>query len=211
MVYDQIAKASTQPNLAPTMHLHFPTKPTYQSTDTRRITVDNGPGRLFVASVLPSAGSAKVVSESMNANTGPGIANYHFSIVASTTVPSYQNFLTVLRAGQSTTAYTAPIVNSVAGTNAYGTEVSGLLTSEAAVAVVAVFADNGSLAAPASLQYQHPARAGSSHYVALLKPNTQYGLTLSTGSGNYSVAISEGTSGTTLIKTDSAGVLRFTE
>ena len=211
IVYDQIAKSSAQPNLVPTMHLHFPTKPTFQSSDNRRITVDNGPGRLFMASVLPSAGTAKVVSETMNVNTGPGVSNYHFSLASSNVAPAYQNFLTVLRAGQSTTAYTAPIVNPVTGTNASGTDVTGLLASEVAVAVVAVFADNGSLAPPASLQYQHPARAGSSHYVALLKPSTQYGLTFTVSGGNYAVAISEGTTGTTLIKTDSAGVLRFTE
>ena len=210
VVYDQVVKSSTQPNVAPTMHLHFPTAPTSQSADSRRITVDNGPGRLHVASVLPAAGTARVVAESVNANTGPGVNNYHFSL-AQGSGPSYQNFLTVLRAGQSTSAYTAPSVSSVSGTNAYGTEVSGLLASEAAVSIVAVFADNGSLSPPASLQYQHPTRAGSSHYVAMLKPNTQYGLSFSNSAGAYTVSISEGSSGTTSVTTDSAGVLKFVE
>jgi hypothetical protein len=211
VVYDQIAKASSQPNLAPTMHLHLPTRPTYQSGDNRRITMDNGSGRLHVASVLPASGTAKVVSESINANTGPGVANYHFSLAQTSPAPSYQNFLTVLRAGQSTSAYTAPVVTSLSGTNAYGTEISGLLAAEASVGIVAVFADNGSLAPPASLQYQHPTRSGTSHYVAMLKPNTTYGLTFSNTSGSYSVSIAEGSSGSTSIRTDSAGVLRFTE
>ena len=211
VVYDQIVKASSQTNMSPTMHLHFPTKPTAQSTDNRRITVDNGPGRLFVASVLPAAGTANVVSETINANTGPGVSSYHFSLAPSSVAPSYVNFLTVLRAGQSTAAYTAPTVTLISGTSAYGSDISGLLASEATSGIVTVFADNGTLAPPTSLQYQHPARPGSTHYVALLKSNTTYGVTYSSASGTYSVSVSVGTSGTLSLKTDSAGVLRFTE
>ena len=211
VVYDQIAKASSQTNLSPTMHLHFPTKPSAQSTDNRRITVDNGAGRLHVASVLPAAGTAQVVSETINATTGPGVSNYHFSLALSSVAPSYVNFLTVLRAGQSTAAYAAPTVTSLSGTKAYGTEILGLLASEASVGIVAVFADDGSLTPPTSLQYQHPARGGSSHYVAMLKPSTLYGLSFSNASGTYTVSIAEGSSGSISIKTDSAGVLRFTE
>lgn len=138
-------------------------------------------------------------------------SNYHFSLAPGSVAPSYVNFLTVLRAGQSTASYAAPTVTSLSGTKAYGTEILGLLASEASEGIVAVFADDGSLTPRTSVQYQHPARAGSSHYVAMLKPSTLYGLSFSNASGTYAVSIAEGSSGTIAIKTDSAGVLRFVE
>jgi Divergent InlB B-repeat domain len=207
IVYDQIKKAADQPQVVPTMHLHFPARPTAVAGSNRQLSIDNGAGRLQVATVFPPSSNATVNFEAANATTGPGIANWHLTVAnAAGAGAMYQNFLTVLRAGQSTAAYVFPTLAAISGSNAYGTLISGLLASESPTPIVAVFADNGLLTVPVTIQYQYPSSAQTQHYVAKLKPNTAYAINPSTAGAVVTVTVTENASGTS---TDDAGVLAF--
>ena len=207
IVYDQIQKASDQPQVVPTMHLHFPTQPTAQAGSNRRLSLDNGAGRLQTVTVFPTSSNSALTFEAKNATTGPGVANWHLA-VSNTVAGSglYQNFLTVMRVGQSTPSYTFPEVAAITGSNAYGTIISSLLATESPTPIVVVFADNGLLTIPVSVQYQYATTAQTQHYVAKLKPNTAYAISPSVAGSITTVTVTENASGTS---TDSTGVLAF--
>jgi hypothetical protein len=204
VVYDQVTKQSGRATMVPTQHFHFPAQPT-QVSGNRQLSMDATSGRLQFATVFPTSSTSTLSNDAPNASVGPGIANYHLT-VAYATQQDYQNFLTVLRT--ATTAYSYPSVAAVTGANAYGTVLSGISASGFSGALVVVFADNGALTVPTTLTYQHASTPGAAHYVALLKPNTSYGVVTSSSGGNFSVTITEG--GVTKT-TDSAGVLTFAE
>ena len=207
IVYDQIQKASDQPQVVPTMHLHFPAKPTAVAGSNRLLSLDNGAGRLQVATVFPASSNSSLNFEAANATTGPGVANWHLAVSNSVAGGGlYQNFLTVMRAGQATASYAFPGVAAISGTNAYGTLISGLLAAESPTPIVVVFADNGLLTVPVTLQYQYTATSQTQNYVAKLKPNTAYAINPFTAGSVITVTVTENASGTS---TDSAGVLAF--
>ena len=207
VVYDQVQKASNQTALVPTMHLHFPTSPTAQGGSNRQLSLDNGTGRLQMVTVLPATSSSVVQAETANGNAGPGVSNWHLSVAYADPSPMYQKFLTVMRAGQSTAAYTFPNVAAISGTNVSGSFISGLLAIESATPIAVVFAEGGApRVIPVTVQYQYPAGSTTQNYVAKLKPNAFYAVTSSSAGGLVSVSVTESTSGT---KTDAAGVLAF--
>ncbi len=207
VVYDQIQKASSQTALVPKMHLHFATSATAQGGSNRQLSIDNGAGRLQMVTVLPASSISIVQAETANGNAGPGVSNWHLSVAYSDPSPMYQKFLTVMRAGQSTSAYSFPNVAAVSGTNASGSYISGLLAAESATPIAVVFAEGGApRVIPASMQYQYPAGAAVQNYVAKLKANAFYSVTSSSAGGSFSVTVTESAGGT---KTDAAGVLTF--
>lgn len=204
VLYDQVMKQPGRAAMVPTQHFHFPAQPT-QVSGNRQLSMDAAEGRLQFATVFPAASTSLLTHDSENATTGPGIANYHLT-VAYATQQDYQNFLTVLRT--ATPDYAYPSVTPITGTNAFGTVLSGISDSGLGESLVVVFADNGALSVPSTLNYQHASSPGATHYVALLKPGTNYGVAKSSSGGNISVTITEG--GTTNTS-DSAGVLTFSE
>jgi hypothetical protein len=207
VVYDQIQKSGNQAGLIPKMHLHFPVSPTAQGGSNRQLSLDNGAGRLQVVTVLPASSNSVLQAEAANVNTGPGVKNWHLSVTYTDPSPTYQKFLTVMRAGQSTSAYAFPNVAAINGTNVSGSYISGLTAAESATPVAVVFAEGGApRVVPATLQYQYPAGSTTQNYVAKLKANAFYTVTSSSSGGSISVTVSESTSGT---KTDAAGVLAF--
>lgn len=204
VMYDQVRKQTGRATMVPTQHFHFPAQPS-QISGNRQLSMDATGGRLQFATVFPASSTSTLSSDSVNATTGPGIANYHLT-VAYATQQDYQNFLTVLRT--ATTAYAYPSVTAISGTNAYGTELTGISASGFSGTLVVVFADNGALTLPTTLTYQHASAPGATHYVALLKPSTSYGVVTSLSGGNFSITITEGGATKT---TDSAGVLTLSE
>jgi Divergent InlB B-repeat domain len=208
VVYDQVQKASNQAGMVPTMHLHFPTQATAQGGNNRQVSLDNGPGRLQVVTVLPATSNSTLQGEAANVNSGPGQASWHLKVAYTDPSAMYQKFLTVMRAGQSTSAYTFPNVSAISGTSVSGSYISGLLASENATPIAVVFAEGGApRVVPATLQYQYPSGSATQNYVAKLKANAFYTVTSSNSGGNLSVTVAESASGT---KTDGAGVLAFT-
>jgi hypothetical protein len=206
VVYDQIEKTAAQSAIIPTVHWHFPTAPVADNNN-RQLTIDNGAGRLQMATVFPAASSATLAKETANPEPGPNITNWHLSLAHANASPGYQKFLTVMRAGLSTPAYAFPSVAAINGTNASGALVSGLLASESPTPIAVVFAEAGApRTIPSSLQYQYTAPAGTKNYVAKLKANTFYRITSSSLNGNVSVSVTENASGT---KTDISGLLAF--
>lgn len=204
VVYDQVKKQSGRTTMVPTQHFHFPAQPT-QISGNRQLSMDATNGRLQFATVFPASSTSTLTNDAVNASSGPGIANYHLT-VAYATQQDYQNYLTVLRT--ATPAYSYPSITAISGTNAYGTELSGVADSGFSGSLVVVFADNAALTTPTSLTYQHASAPGATHYIALLKPNTGYGVTTSSSGGNFSVTVTEGGSSKT---TDGAGVLTLSE
>ena len=207
VVYDQIKKAATQLQVVPTMHWHFPTTPAAQGGN-RKLSLDNGPARLHFQTVFPAATTSTVVNEAVDTSNYPGVANSHLTVTYSGSNPQYQNFLTVMRAGQATASYTFPAVTGVTGTNALGTVISGLLPEESATPIVVVFADNALLTFPTSISYQYTSAVPTRNFVMKLKPNQIYGIGTSVAGSTVTVTITESLSGTS---TDSAGVLAFNQ
>jgi hypothetical protein len=207
VVYDQIKKAANQPNLAPTAHWHFPGEPVEEAgSSNRRSTMNNGTARLHFASVFPLNSATFLQFEPRDTAAGPGIANWHLKVThPSTPSPSYQYFLTVLRAAENTPAYTYPVLTAIQGTNANGVLVSGLQASESAGPIVAIFADNSALTIPTTLTYQYASGGTTRNFVTKLKPNTFYTAAVTPGA-TVAVTITEGGS----LKSDAAGVLSFT-
>jgi hypothetical protein len=112
-----------------------------------------------------------------------------------------------MRAGQSTAAYTFPVVTELSGTNASGSLVTGLLPTESATPIAVVFAEGGApRVTPSTVQYQYPSGAPLRHYVAKLKPSTFYAISSAVTGGMTSVTLVESTSGS---KSDVAGVVTF--
>lgn len=207
VIYDQIQKASDQPQVVPTMHFHFPAQPTAQAGSNRQLSLDNGVGRLQLVTVFPASTNSSLQFDAKNSTTGPGVANWHLAVSNTATGGAlYQNFLTVLRAGQATPGYSFPSVAAISGTNAYGALISGLLPAESLTPIVIVFADNGLLTVPVTVQYQYTASSQTQNYVAKLKPNTAYAISPASAGSIITVTVTENASGTS---TDSAGVLAF--
>ena len=210
-VYDQVKKAPTQPQVQPIMHLWLPNvAPTLVGGDPKKTQLDNGTGgRLQIASVLPTAATVGVVATPRNNTQGPGVSSYHWTATLPLPSASYQNFLTVLRASDTASAFAFPTTTALAGTNANGTLVTGLNAAESANPVAMVFAENGvgSSAVPASISYAVPS-ATTTHYVAKLKPATSYVVNGVVNAGTRTVTITEQAGGTV---TDAGGVLVFTQ
>ncbi len=209
--YDQIQKAAAPLNtVVPTMHFHFPKAPTQQSGNNFSLSMDNGGGRLQMVIVLPSptAATANVTNDAVNMSTGPGVTNYHLQVAYTSTASQYQSFLTVMRAGLSTAAYTFPTVTAINGTNAYGADIRGLSASagESTTPTVVVFADNGLLTAPSSLSYSHTAATGTIHYIVGLAASTSYYVTKSGGT----ISLATSGSGSALMS-NASGILQLTE
>jgi hypothetical protein len=203
LVYDQIEKLANQLQVAPRMHLHFPTQPATLDFN-RQLTVDNAGARLHVATVFPLNAMATLEPNSVSGSVTPG---WHLAVTAPDQTASYQRFLHVLRAGEATSAYTFPDVRAISSSAAYGAQVSNLTTAESTEPLVIVFADNGTTSIPSSLNYQYVPVAGQTrHYVLKLKPNTSYSVSSTTAGSNVAVTLTEGGSG---YQSDSAGVLSF--
>jgi hypothetical protein len=210
VVYDQIQKTSNQAAIIPTQHLHFLTAPTVQAgSSNRRLSVDNGGGRLQVATVLPEATNSVLRSETANADPGPNISNWHWLVARTDPSASYQTFLTVMRAGESTPVYTFPTITAITGTSASGSLISGLLAAESATPIVVMFAESGApRVIPTTMQYQYFASSTTQNYIAKLKANTFYSVTWSNVSGMTTISVTE--SGSAMgTKADAAGVLSF--
>jgi hypothetical protein len=207
VVYDQVQKIANQPQVVPTMHWHLPLQPVPQAADNRNMTMDNGGGRLQIASVLPVTNSTnRLQFDARNSTDGPGLSNWHLSIRYTDQTPMYQKFLTVLRAGLSVPANTFPIVNAITGTDASGVRLSGLPVAESANPIVVVFADNGARTIPASIQYSYTSTGPTLNYVAKLNPSTSYRVDPTPSGTTMAVAVTEGAGGTL---TNTAGVLEF--
>ena len=52
-----------------------------------------------VVTVLPATSTSVVTAETKNQNEGPGVSNWHLSVSYTDPSPTYQKFLTVMRAG----------------------------------------------------------------------------------------------------------------
>jgi hypothetical protein len=205
IVYDQVQKMTNQTAVVPVMNLHFPTAPTSQNNN-RELSIDNDGSRLQVVTVFPAASNSVVTAETKNQNEGPGVSNWHLSVASSDPSPTYQKFLTVMRAGLANPSYSFPTVSAIAGTNASGSFVSGLLPSESTTPIAIVFADDTTRVIPTTLTYSYNFGSAVQNYVAKLKPNTAYTLASTTSAGMVTVTLTEGASG---IQTDGAGVLSF--
>jgi hypothetical protein len=207
VVYDQIQKSSNQTGMVPTMHLHFPKAPVAQGSGNKQFAFDNGTARLQMVTVLPANNNSVVTTETGNQNAGPAIPNWHLTVKYTDPSAMYQKFLTVLRTGQSTAAYTFPTVTAVSSSNASGSLITGLAASGITTPIVVVFAEGGSpRVVPASIQYSYPSSGATQNYVAKLNPNAFYTVTSSPSGGTMSITITESASGT---RTDGAGVLSF--
>lgn len=205
-VYDQVQKSATQPQVQPVMHLWLPTAPSLVGGDPRKVSLDNGGGRLQIAAVLPANSTVSTVAAPRNETQGPGVSSWHYSATLANPSPAYQAFLTVLRAGDATPAYAFPAVSAITGTGVNGTLVAGLLATEGTTPVAMLFADSGTRAVPASVQYSVPA-ATTRHFVAKLKPSTAYAIGSTVTGGTRTVTVTENPGGT---PTDTGGVLAFT-
>lgn len=202
-VYDQIEKLGSQPQVAPHMHLHFPTQP-IAADNNRQLIINNGNGRLHVATVFPSNAVATL---ELNSASGAVVPGWHLDVSAPSEAPLYHRFLHLLRAGESTAQYTFPQYGAISGTAAYGAWIDGLTAAEASGRQIVVFADDGSSTIPTNLTYQVPADTAR-HYVLKLKPNMRYNVNKATNAGLLSVTISESTAGA--VQTDGVGLLTFT-
>src|SRR3989344_1466322 len=207
LVYDQIEKLASQMQASPHMHLHFPTQPTFADAN-RQLIVNNGNGRLNVGVVFPQNAVATLGTNAASGAVTPG---WHLEVRAPNETPAYHRFLTVLRAGDNTASYTAPTLTSISGTSAYGVAVDGLTSTEAPGKIVAIFADNGTTNTPTSISYQST-QGGSlaKHYIAKLKANTSYLVSITTSAGTATVSISEGT-GSGAVVANAAGMISFNE
>ena len=206
IVYDQVEKSTSQTAVVPVMNLHFPTAPTAQNASNRQLSLDSNGARLQMVTVLPAASTSTVLAEIKDANTGPGVSNWHLSVSYADPSPAYQKFLTVMRAGLANASYSFPAVSAITGSNVSGSLISGLLASESATPIAVVFAESGNRSVPTSLSFSYTADPLTKNYIAKLKPNTTYLVNRSSASGVVSVTVSEGVSNT---KTDTAGVLVF--
>jgi hypothetical protein len=192
-VYDQIEKLTSQPQVSPRMHLHFPAAPSGANVN-RELTVTNGKGRLQVATVFP-------------ANAVATLSGKHLEVAAPGETPLYHSFLHLMRASETSDSSRFPAYAAIAGTHARGAWVDGLPTAETAQRIAVAFADNGTTAVPQSISYQVPAVA-TQHYVLKLKPNTRYRVGVTTNAGLATLTITENPDGS--VMTNVAGLLLVT-
>ena len=192
-VYDQIAKLASQLQIAPHMHLHFPTQPTSAGAGT--YSVVNGSGKLDVRIVFPIGAVAAVAENSASGSVMPG---WHLDVSAPDETPTYHRFLHVMRAGLS--GDVAPTLTAISGTHAYGAKAMHAVDGN----LIAVFADDGTTAIPTTLSYTIAATAGDRHFIARLEPNTKYAVAI----GGATVSVSKDLSGA--FTSNAAGVLAFT-
>lgn len=205
-LYDQVSVK----NGVPTEHFHFPNQPT--ANGSNQWTVVNGSGQLQMAAIYPAV-TASVTAQAVNSlkysdgSMGPQVSSYHMTMTANTQ-NSYQSFLNIFRAGLSS-GYAAPSYQTLSPSVGVGVRVTGMLSSENATPIVVIFADNTQNSPSNSVQYSVVSSPGAYHYVALLQPNTAYQVSETVSNGQASIVITQSASGN--MKTDAAGVLRFTE